>query len=142
MKVKTIQNYHYLLSGLEYIYVKKVKSIQTPYGEAINIPNAKDLHNKIAIAILEHNIPLRGKELRFLRKTCGIKQVDLSNWLGVGQSTIANWEGKDIDKIIDSSHSYFLQQLFREKFKLSILGPTKFKKIQADLIGEKFKIAV
>ncbi len=93
MKIKTIQNYHYIESGLEYIFVKKVKSIQTPYGEAINIPNAKELHNKIAIAILENNIPLRGRELKFLRKTCEIKQVDLSHWLDLGQSTIANWEG-------------------------------------------------
>src|SRR3989339_1520696 len=133
MENKIIENYHYLESGLEYVFIKKVKAINTKYGRSINIPNVKELHEKIAFAILKNNIPLRGKELRFLRKTSGITQVDLANLLNVGQSTIANWEGKDIDQLIDHSHAYFLQQFFREKYGLSILGPSSMAKQMNDL---------
>ena len=141
MGTKIIENYHYLESGLEYVYIKKVKAINTPYGAAVNISNVKELHEKIAISILKNNIPLRGKELKFLRKTSGITQVDLSDLLNVGQSTVANWEGKEIDQTIDPSHAYFLQQFFREKYGLSIVGPSAIV-AKKDSRVEVFKIAV
>ncbi len=142
METKIIENYHYVESGLEYVFIKKVKAINTKYGHSVNIPNVKELHEKIAIAILKNNIPFRGKELRFLRKTTGITQVDLANLLNVGQSTIANWEGKDLEQLIDPSHAYFLQQLFREKYGLSIVGPSALAKKSNSEKTAVFKIAV
>lgn len=130
MKTKQIEHYHYLESGLEYIYLKKVKVQETPYGMTICLTHVRELHEKIAIGILKHSIPLRGKELKFLRKNLGITQVELSKVLELAQSTLVNWEGKDLDKPIDAAHSYFLQQYFREKYGLAVQTPTVVHKIR------------
>ena len=74
MKTKYIEHYHYLESGLEYVYLKKVKTQETPYGLTICLTHIKELHEKIAIGLLKQGVPLRGKELKFLRKTPWARQ--------------------------------------------------------------------
>lgn len=139
MKTKIVENYHYLESGLEYVYIKKVRAINTSYSLSVNIPKVKEIHEKIVTLILKHNIPLRGKELRFIRKTLKIIQVDLSNLLGIAQSTLVTWESKELDQQIDSAHSYFLQQYFREKCGLSLIESSTLLKKKEE---KNFKIAV
>ena len=50
-----------------------------------------DLHHQAARWVAEHG-PASGDELRFLRKTTGLRAVDLARLLGVSEATISHWE--------------------------------------------------
>lgn len=67
------------------------------------IPSPKRLHQVIALTICEENKSiLTGKEIKFLRKTMGMKATELADILGVDKSTVSRWENER-QEIGDSS---------------------------------------
>lgn len=80
-------------SGLDNIYLLNgVTERATSYGPMIQIENVNGLHRAIGLHIIEKSEPMTGAEFRFLRKQIQMSQVELADYMGVTDQTIANYE--------------------------------------------------
>jgi len=72
--------YHYVGSGLENVYLVGIPYYVCPDCEkqAAVIPAMKELHEALARVIVSKTSPLRGPEVRFLRKRLGKKAIDFA----------------------------------------------------------------
>src|SRR5437773_1174251 len=95
MLVKEVaDNYQYLESGLDYIYLSGIDVYQCPKCHALipEIPNVRNLHLVIALGIIERPKPLQGCEIKFLRKSLGLKAKDLARKLGYQPEVLSRYE--------------------------------------------------
>ena len=87
MKYKTI---HYRISGLDYIFIKApVKMVAGE--EVIDLPMGI-IDEEIAVKLIEDRVPIRGLEVKFLRKALG---YTLKNWaaeFGLSAAGVLKWE--------------------------------------------------
>ena len=133
------QKYKYAESGLDNVYltglnVRRCPNCKTRIPE---IPNIRDVHLCIALWLVEKPTPLSGKEIRFLRKSLGIKSKEFAKKLGYTSQAISRIEkgksdiGKQGDRLI---RIWFLAQKEADLTKYrSILEPMKnFDKIGTD----------
>lgn len=87
------QPYHYTESGLPDIYLFSGYEIEeTPYGEAVSIKDADELHAVIGMQLVTEKKILSGAELRFLRREMDATQAELGHLLGVSDQSVARWE--------------------------------------------------
>ncbi len=85
--------YHYTLCGLSNVYlVNGFELSQNAHGECISIDKLEELHETIAMSIIQTPRELTGEEFRFLRKEMDLSQKKLSALLSVDVQTVANWE--------------------------------------------------
>ena len=84
---------HYTVCGLEYIYLTGVKIRKMGGEDFVDLP-PQDIFQAIVTAVIKNGIPLRGKEVQFLRKTLGLTKTDLANKLGITSAGISKWEGQ------------------------------------------------
>ena len=85
--------YHYTACGLDNVwltngYVEK----NTPYGMAVAVVKADELHELLASDIVKKKALLTGKELRFLRVQMGLSQDGFARIHGVTEQAISLWE--------------------------------------------------
>ena len=134
------QKYRYAESGLDNVYltalnVRRCPNCKTSIPE---IPNLRNVHLCIALWLVEKPLPLSGKEIRFLRKSLGIKSKEFAKKLGYTSQAFSRIEkgksdiGKQGDRLI---RIWFLAQKEADLAKYrSILEPIKnFDKIGTDL---------
>lgn len=95
--VKTGQRYHYVMSGLDNVYLENIEVEEcescgqvTPY-----IPCMPQLHKMIAERLVLKPKPLIGKEIRFLRKERRKKAKDWAALLKVEPETLSRWENEE-----------------------------------------------
>ena len=86
------------LVPLEYIYFINVPIKKTKYGSIIDLEPGV-LENLAAKAVIQNNIPLRGKEIKFLRKTLGLSLEKFANKIDLVSSTIFRWENDENNRI-------------------------------------------
>lgn len=126
--MKTISNY----GGLEYVFV-------TLRRDSISIKDALDIDQKIAQAIIKH-MPLRGKELLFLRKqlklSCAKLSVELQG--AFDASTLFKWEKKKDDRLSPSTEM-FMRIFFAEQFNIEVKASSK--ELIPDSIENKLEYA-
>jgi DNA-binding transcriptional regulator YiaG len=105
--METIKNY----AGFEYVLVTLKKG-------SISISDALDIDKKISIDIIKF-MPLRGKEISFLRKQLSLSCAKLSLLLGgaFDASTISKWEKKKEQRLSPSNEMY-LRIFFAEKYSI------------------------
>lgn len=86
--------YHYTESGLDNVWLEGVTVYSCPNCEleSADIPDLEGLHNLIAKDLLLTPLPLRGIELRFLRKETKLKLKEFAEILEVDPKTINNLE--------------------------------------------------
>lgn len=91
------QRHNYTESGLDNVYLDNIELLvcrkcgdQSPV-----IPRILDLHAAIARSIALQATPLRGEDLRFLRKQLGMRARDWSRLLRVDTSTFSRWENNE-----------------------------------------------
>src|ERR1044072_482302 len=86
--------YHYTESGLDNVWLEgiTVYSCPTCEVESADIPDLEGLHKLLAKDIILTPLPMRGVELRFLRKETKLKLKDFAEVLGVDPKTINNIE--------------------------------------------------
>lgn len=65
---------------------------ETPYGKSITITNVRGLHKSIGMELVCKAGLLPGEEIRYLRKELGLSQKLLAQTLGVGETTVREWE--------------------------------------------------
>ena len=88
------RDYRYAESGLPNVVLEGAPVyICTEHGvQAVALRNVLAIHDAIAGALLELKRPLRGEEIRFLRKHRGWSQAELAERLGVTEVTVSRWE--------------------------------------------------
>ena len=108
--------FHYESCGLPNICLKNGYIVKaTKYGEAVSIHNVEGLHRAIGMDIVMNKGALTGAEVRFLRKEMDLPQVQLAELLGVGESSVRNWESSDNERAnIQGPAERILRQIYLE----------------------------
>ena len=88
------KDYKYSESGLDDVVLVKAPVYVCPrHGvQAVALRNVAGLHAAIARALLHRRAPLRGPEIRFLRKHRRWSQEELARQLRVHPVSVARWE--------------------------------------------------
>ena len=88
------QDYPYRESGLDNITLVGVPVYVCPrHGvQAVALGELALLHRDIAQAVLKQERPLRGAEIRFLRKCLGWSGADFAKHTGTKPETVSRWE--------------------------------------------------
>jgi DNA-binding transcriptional regulator YiaG len=104
--------YHYTESGLPNVWLANgFQTIETPYGEAVQVDQVEDLHRAIARDLVRDRPHLTGAEFRFLRTELDLSQKRLAEYFGYDAQSVALWEkGGKIPRWAD----HFIRALYRE----------------------------
>jgi putative zinc finger/helix-turn-helix YgiT family protein len=91
------QKYHYTESGLDNVYLKDIElRLCESCGESSpRIPRILDVHAAIARAVALQPRPLRGAEIRFMRKQLGMRAGEWAGLMRVDKATFSRWENDD-----------------------------------------------
>lgn len=110
-----VGDYPYVECGLEDVVLSDLTIYECTEcgGQAPSIPNVLSLHDHIAERIVAKDSLLTAKEIRFLRKELGLKEVELANYLGVNKVTVSRWETGESS--IDSSYDRLLRLFYVNK---------------------------
>lgn len=103
--------YHYTDCGLDYVYLQNGYTVHTTrHGDGVSIKDARALHERIALDILDRHSPLQGQDVRFLRGMLHLSQEGLARVLRQQRGSVARWEaepGKDLPGAADSALRMF-----------------------------------
>ena len=109
--VCTQDPYHYMESGLDYVYLEGIDVCKCSCGEVIvSIPAMPQLHSIIGLGIIKKRSLLVGQQIRFLRKNMGLTATKLSKIIGVDNATISRWENGN--QPIDKSHDRLIRLVY------------------------------
>ena len=85
--------HHYMACGLDNVWLENGYRVKkTPYGKAVSVVDADELHNILALRLAKKEGRLTGKELRFLRTLMCLSQANLAKMVGVGEQAVSLWE--------------------------------------------------
>lgn len=122
------------ITPFDYILFKKVPMRETVHGIVIDCdPGA--LEYLAAEAILRERIPLRGKEVQFLRKVAGLSMEKFANKLGLTSGTVFHWEKNSEERLL-VVNEIAVKSLIADLLDIEISGKL------SDLIGDKIKSIV
>jgi hypothetical protein len=108
------------IGGLDYFIFRKVPLRESALGPVIEI-NEKILEGIAARAILELGLPLRGREVRFLRKAMGDSLQSFSEKLNLTAAAVLKWE-KAEDARLHPINEVAVRSLVAEEMNISIPG--------------------
>lgn len=117
------------LGGLDYIVFKNVPMRESKWGDVIEL-NAGIMEKLAAEAIISMRIPLRGREIKFLRKTLGLTLEKFANAIDISDSTVFKWEAKPNERL-HQINEVAVRSFFAEELGVKMQG--KFSK----LVGTK-----
>ena len=113
MKKTKIDNF----AGFKYISLINVPIKSTRHGEMIDMdPQKLDLI--VAKAIIEKQIPIHGKELKFLRKVLGMSLEKFANEIDLVSTSVFRWE-KNEDERLAKVNEVAVRAFIAEKLGLS-----------------------
>lgn len=105
LKMKEVhEDYHYLESGLNNVFLKNICIYKCDCGESFaSIPAVIKLNGMIGLSIVKKKSRLNGHEVKYLRKNVGLSAKDIATYMDVNKSTISRWESgkQQIDKSND-----------------------------------------
>lgn len=106
----------YTSCGLPGIFLRNGFVVtETPYGEAVAIHDVEGLHRAIGLNIICRKSILSPEEVRFFRKELDLSQGHLAKILGVGESSVRNWEATPEKRAkISGPADRVLRALYRE----------------------------
>ncbi|MGZ3794431.1 MAG: hypothetical protein ACXVCP_18935 [Bdellovibrio sp.] len=91
---KNISNF----CGLEYLTVKAVPMVQTAHGEFMDV-DPLNLERMAAWAILNYELPIRGKELKIIRGALDLSLAKFARNFDKDAGTILKWEQKPLARL-------------------------------------------
>jgi putative zinc finger/helix-turn-helix YgiT family protein len=108
MIVRNDQRYHYVESGLDNVYLDGISLLvcESCGEESPIIPRILDVHSAIGRSVALQQAPLRGEDVRFLRKQLGMRARSWAGLLKVSVETLSRWENGE-QKIGPQSDSLF-----------------------------------
>jgi putative zinc finger/helix-turn-helix YgiT family protein len=128
---RALRDYHYTESGLDNVVLEKAPVYVCPdHGvQAVALRNVQGIHGEIAAALIKLARPMRGVEIRFLRKHRGWSQAELACRLGVTEVTVSRWETEA--PAIGSANQQRLRLLFADPEAFAALQVTKAQRTGA-----------
>ena len=143
-------NYHFTESGLSNVYLGNIYLDYCPHHKEVMVPEISRMQELLAVIFVDVILnpqPLSGEDLRFLRQSNDLTQVELSQLLGVSPNTVARWErGKlcfdaatdlNIRRVILSQADKYILKLLKVRVRQLFSQTTAFS---ADF--KKFRDAV
>jgi DNA-binding transcriptional regulator YiaG len=103
---------HYTICGLEYVFLTGVKIKKVDGEEFVDLP-PQDIFKAIAEAVVTNSIPLRGREVQFLRKTVGMKKTELAARMGITSAGVSKWENQP-DRLLSKVNQAALKIIIAE----------------------------
>ena len=90
------QTYHYVECGLDNIFLCNIELLTCERCKCVEplLPRVKLIHSTIARAIALQPYPLRGSDIRFLRKQHRLRAREWASLLRVDVSTLSRWENE------------------------------------------------
>lgn len=95
------------------------------WGPVIEL-NQTILEELAARAIIENRLPIRGQEVRFLRKSLSLSMDEFSEQLGLTSGAIFKWEQKPIERL-HPINEIAVRSLVADRLGIEI--PGRFSKI-------------
>jgi|RhiMetdeSRZDD1v2_1073273.scaffolds.fasta_scaffold248528_5 YgiT-type zinc finger domain-containing protein len=94
--IKTQQKYHYKECGLDNVYLENVdvRICESCGQKSVRIPRILELHDAIGRAVAMQPCPLRGQDIRFLRKQLGYSAKAWATFLRMDTSTLSRLENE------------------------------------------------
>jgi len=117
MRRRTI---HYTLCGLDYVYLENVPIRRTKHGEVLDTDPAA-IEREIASQIVRQGIPIRGAEVRFLRKSLGMSMEGFGALLGLSPPAILKWE-REAQKRLHPTNEVAVRALAAEQLNITLEG--------------------
>lgn len=117
MKLKTI---HYQICGLDYVYIEAPIRKDRDGEEYIDLPMGI-IEKSIARKLIEARVPIRGREVLFLRKTLGMSLKDWSAEFGLSAAGVMKWE-KSPEVRLSKVNEAAVRALSAEKLRIDIDG--------------------
>lgn len=115
----TKTDHHYTECGLMNVFISGIEvALDGDGDQVISIPSINELHQVIALGIVNHAKGISGAELRFLRTEMGLTQAELSCLVHRDKQSIGRWERGEVE--IDSSAEAIIRRLAIEKLTLAI----------------------
>jgi DNA-binding transcriptional regulator YiaG len=120
MNVKRKKLIHYTICGLDYVYLENVPVRQSRYGDVLAVDVAV-VERAIAREIIRQGIPLRGAEVRFLRKCLGMSLEKFGSILGLSAPAILKWERMQ-DKRLQPINEVAVKAMMAEQLGIELEG--------------------
>ena len=99
---------------LDYVVLVDVPVRDSKFGQVIAVDPAI-VERRIAEEIIKQGVPLRGREVAFLRKSLGLSYEKFANRFGRTAGTVFRWEKKPderMDQLVEAGlRSFFAEQL-------------------------------
>ncbi len=111
---------HYTLCGLDYVYLENVRVRQTKHGEVLDTDPAV-IEREIAIEIVRQGIPIRGAEVRFLRKSLGLSMDIFGALLDLSAPAILKWE-RNAKRRLHPTNEVAVRALMAEQLNIELEG--------------------
>lgn len=124
---KSVKN----LVPLDYIIFTDVPMKKSKYGDILDMDSSL-LESMAAKAIIQQRIPLRGREVKFLRKTLGFSMEKFAAKLELTSGTIFHWEKAEQERLA-AVNELAVRSFVAEQLEIEISG--KF----SELLGDKIR---
>ena len=117
MRNRTIR---YTICGLDYVYLENIPVRQTKHGEVLDV-DLEVIEREIASEIVGQGIPIRGAEVKFLRKSLGLSMERFGTLLGLSPPAILKWE-RDSKKRLHPTNEVAVRALMAEQLNIILEG--------------------
>jgi DNA-binding transcriptional regulator YiaG len=104
--------------GLTYLTIKNVPIKETEFGDVIDLASGT-LEQKVAVALIDHKIPVRGAEFRVMKSALGISNEAIAQALGISRNTVLKW-GKEIEKRLSPPYEMLFRLLVSETLGIGL----------------------
>jgi len=102
-----LATYNHTVLDMPVVLMNVVDRFSCKCGHAVEvIPNHEGLIAAVALCRIMQPVKLNGNEIRLLRKTLGLKAIELAKRLDVSPETLSRWEN-DAEVIGNSSERSF-----------------------------------
>ncbi len=116
------------LVALDYIHFTSVPMKDSKHGPVIDLA-PEVLDRLAAMAVIIERIPLRGLEVKFLRKASGLSLEKFANKIGLTSGTVFHWEKAEEQRLTPVNEAA-VRALLAEELGIDISG--KFSQLLGD----------
>ena len=94
-----LEDYPFQESGLTNVVLKGIEVTRCAKCDNVEatIPRLQKILEALAIALVKQPYPLKGEEVRYLRKHLGMSQAKFAQLLNIDKTNISKWENGEIN---------------------------------------------
>jgi DNA-binding transcriptional regulator YiaG len=108
------------LLGLDYLHFENVPMYESEHGPIIDVAPGV-LETLAAHAIIQERVPIRGIEMKFLRKSIGLSMERFASQLGLTSGAVFKWEHQPTERLHPTNEAV-VRAFFAEKLNINISG--------------------